>query len=147
MIGHQLHHQRRDIFGERMAQRRVVGDMDLAHAGDLRRSFGDAADAFAGHQQMDFAQLGGGGDGGEGGVLDRAAFMFNPDKRLHAATPMDLSLATSSSTSATLTPAERLAGSATETVSSRGAMSTPKSAGVFVASGLDFAFMMLGSDA
>jgi hypothetical protein len=46
-----------------------------------------------------------GGDGRERRVLDRAAFIFDPDERRDAATPIAFSLATSSSTSATLTPA------------------------------------------
>lgn len=42
--------------------------------------------------------------------------------------PLSLSLETRSSTLATLLPAARLGGSETETTSSRGATSTPKSA-------------------
>ena len=36
---------------------RVVGDMHLADAGDLRGLGGDAVDALAGDEQMDFAEL------------------------------------------------------------------------------------------
>ena len=45
------------------------------------------------------------------------------------------------------TPATRLGGSVTLSVSSRGATSTPKSPGDLVSSGFDLAFMMLGSEA
>ena len=93
----------------------------------------DAVDALAGDQQMDFAELRRGGDRGVGGVLDGRAVVLDPDqavvlsvferpsapKIVHFATPM-LQLATSSSTSATLTPAVRFAGSTTFSVVSRG---------------------------
>ncbi|KEZ16688.1 hypothetical protein CP98_04009 [Sphingobium yanoikuyae] len=126
MMAHQFDDQRRDILCQRMAKGRVVGDMDLAHAGDLGGFGGNAVDALASNQQMDFAQLGCSGHGGKGRVLDGAALMFNPNERLrHAATPRALSWATSSSTSATLMPAERLGGSETLSVSRRAAMSTP----------------------
>ena len=57
MIGHQRGGDRRDILGQLMLEMRGVGDMDLADAGDLGGGFGDRADARAGDQQMDFAQL------------------------------------------------------------------------------------------
>ena len=57
VIGHQLRGERRDILGEAVPVGRVVGDMDLADAGDLRRRLGDRADALAGDEQMDLAQL------------------------------------------------------------------------------------------
>jgi hypothetical protein len=41
---HQLGDQRRDILGELVIVGRIVGDMDLADAGDLRGLLGDAAD-------------------------------------------------------------------------------------------------------
>ena len=108
----------------------VVGDMDFAHAGDLRRLGGDTVDALPCDEEMDLAELRCGGDHGERGVLDDFAVMFDPDKRLHFATPpltipRALSFATSSSTSATLTPAVRLAGSTTLSVVRRGVTSTP----------------------
>ena len=87
-VVHQLDDERRDILGQRMRIGRVVGDMDLADAGELGRGFGDRADALAGDEQVDFAELRGGGDGGEGGVLDGRAIMFDPDERLHLLIPM-----------------------------------------------------------
>ena len=66
-----------------------------------------------------------GGDGGERRVLDAVVVVFDPDQHAHFATPSALSLPTSSSTSATLTPAWRLAGSVTLTTVRRGATSTP----------------------
>ena len=51
------------------------------------------------------------------------------------------------SAASTLTPALRLAGSATLSVFRRGAMSTPSASGLSVSSGFFLAFMMLGSDA
>ena len=144
---HQLGDQRRDVFGQRVREGGIVGDMDLADAGDLGGGGSDAVHALAGDEQMHLTQLRRGGDGGQRGILDGGAVMFDPDERLHFATPMDLSLPTSASTSATFTPAVRLAGSTTFSVVSRGVTSTPKSAGVFCAIGLDFAFMMFGSEA
>ncbi len=125
MIGHQRGGDRRDVLGQLMLEMRGVGDMDLARARDLGGGFGNTADARSSNEQMDFAQLRGGGDGCEGGVFDGAAIMFDEDERLHLATPIALSLSTSSSTDATLIPAWRLGGSTTFSVSSRGATSTP----------------------
>ncbi len=125
MRRHLRHNYRRDILGQLMLEMRGVGDMDLARAGDLRCGLGDGADARSRDQQMDFAELRCGGDGGERRILDRAAFMFDQDQGLHFATPSVFSLATSSSTDATLIPAVRLGGSVTLRVSSRGATSTP----------------------
>ena len=104
---------------------RVINDMDLSDTGDLRGGFGDSADALTRDQQMDLAELGCRGDDRQRGVLQHAAFMFDPDERLHAATPKAFNFATSSSTSATLTPAVRLGGSATFSVLRRGDTSTP----------------------
>ena len=125
MIDHQRDDQRRDILGEQIGIGGIVSDMHLGNAGDLRGFGGDAADTLAGDEEMDIPELRGGGDHGERGVLDGLAVMFDPDERLHFATPIALSLATSSSTSATLTPAVRLAGSTTFRVVRRGDTSTP----------------------
>src|SRR5208282_4554183 len=57
------------------------------------------------------------------------------------------SLATSSATVLTFTPALRPPGSAVLSTFRRGETSTPKSAGVFSSIGFFFAFMMLGSEA
>src|SRR3546814_19868878 len=81
--------------------------MDLADARDFRRRLGDAIDTFAGDERMHFAELRSRGHRSERGVLDGAAVMFDPNKRFHECTPMAFSLATSSSTSATLMPAWR----------------------------------------
>ena len=54
---HQPRDQRRDILGEAVAVSRIVGDMDLADAGDLRGRLGDGADARAGDEEMDLAEL------------------------------------------------------------------------------------------
>jgi hypothetical protein len=91
----------------------------------LNTSTGSGA-ARAGHQQVNFTQLRGGGDDGQGSILDRGVVVFDPNERLgHQATPISLSLATRASTSATLMPALRTGGSLTLRVMRRGAMSTP----------------------
>ncbi len=125
MIGHQLSGERRDILGEAVPISRVVGDMDLADAGDFRRRLGDAAYALAGDEQVDLAKLRRGGHRRQRGVLHLAAIMFDENQRLHATTPKVFNLPISSSTLATLTPACRLDGSSTFSTVSRGAVSTP----------------------
>src|SRR5690606_22987064 len=147
VMAHQRGRDRGDILGQLVLEVDGVGDMDLADAGDFCACLGNAVDALAGDEQMHFAKFGCGGHGGEGGILDRGAVMLDQYKRLHATTPKVLSLAINSSTDATLSPAWRLGGSVTLRISRRGAASTPKSAGVFIASGFDLAFMMLGSEA
>ena len=140
--------KRRDILGERVGVSRIVGDMDLADAGDLRRRLGDAADALAGDEQMDLAQLRRGGDGGQGGVLDLAAFMLDQNQRLHATTPSVLSLPISSSTERDLDPGLALRRLLhLERLSAAARCRRRNRPGVFWASGLDLAFMMLGSAA
>jgi len=104
---------------------RIVGDMDRARAGDPGGLGRDAIDALASDEEMDLAELRRRGDHGESGILDGLAVMFDPNQSLHFATPIALSLATSSSTSATLTPAVRFAGSTTFSVVRRGLTSTP----------------------
>jgi hypothetical protein len=49
--------QRRDILGELVLQRRIVGDQHLGDAGDLGGLLRGAADAGAGDQQVDVAEL------------------------------------------------------------------------------------------
>ena len=103
----------------------IVGDMDLADAGDCRRRLGDPANALPGNQQMHLAQLRSGGDRRQRGVLDGLTVMLDPNQRLHFLIPIADSFITSSSTSATLTPPCRLAGSTTFSVLTRGVTSTP----------------------
>jgi hypothetical protein len=123
VMPHQLDDQRRDILGQVVGIGGVVRDMDLAHAGDLRAAC--AAPSTPWPTTADgLAQLRGGGDG-DSVASFTSAVMFDPDERLHAATPMSLSLATSVSTSGTLTPAVRVGGSVTFSVFSRAVMSTP----------------------
>ncbi len=110
MACHQRGGDRRDVFGQLMLEMRAVGDVDLADAGDLRRRIGDRADARSRDQQMDFAELRGGGHRGEGRVLDLLAVMFDQNQSLHLATPSAFSFATSSSTEPTLIPALPLGG-------------------------------------
>src|SRR3546814_3196182 len=75
---------------------------------------------------MNPAQLRRRGDRRQRGVLDGLAVVLDPDQSLHFATPpltipRAFSFATSSSTSATLTPALRPGGSTTLVTVSRGA--------------------------
>src|SRR3546814_17978638 len=111
--------------------------MHLGNASDFCCLFAYAAAALARDQQMHFAQLRGCSHDRQRCVLYRRIVMFNPNQRLHHATPRALSLPPSPSTSATLMSASLLGGSATFSVVRRGATSTPYSAGLFFASGLD----------
>ena len=117
--------ERRDILGQAVAVGRVVGDMDLADAGDLRGRLGDAADALAGDEQMDLAELRRGGDGGERGVLDLAAFMLDREPASSCHHSQSLELADQLVDRADLDAGLALGGSTTFSVVSRGAVSTP----------------------
>ena len=66
VMAHLVDRDRGDILGQLVLEMGGVGDMDLAHAGDLGRGLGDGADALASNEQMDLAQLRRRGDGGEG---------------------------------------------------------------------------------
>jgi hypothetical protein len=74
---HQLRHQWRDILRQAVRISGIVGDMNLADPGDLRGLLGDAVDALAGDQQMDFAKLRCGGYGAKGGVFQLAFLMLD----------------------------------------------------------------------
>ncbi len=125
MVADEVDDDRRDILGQRVGVSRIVGDMDPGDAGDLRRLLRDAVDALARDDRMDLAELRRRGDRGQGGVLQLAALMLNPDERNHPTTPAVFSRSISSSTEATLIPASRFLGSRTLSVCSRGAASTP----------------------
>jgi len=93
-----------------MVERRVGRDQHPPDAGDspgvLRRSGGVRAD----QQEMRFAaELARRAEGGEGRILDLAAGMLTENQDLHATTPSDFSLVTSSSTLPTLAPPWRSA--------------------------------------
>ena len=122
---HQVDDQRCDGFGQCVCVDRVVGDVDLANAGDLRCRLRDRVDAMPSDQQVNVAQLRCGGDCAQRRVLDAACIIFDPDQRLHATIPMSFIFDTSASTSATLMPAVRFGGSTTFSVVSRRVTSTP----------------------
>src|SRR3546814_3900969 len=73
--------------------------MHLGNASDFCCLFAYAAAALARDQQMHFAQLRGCSHDRQRCVLYRRIVMFNPNQRLHHATPRALSLPTSSSRS------------------------------------------------
>jgi hypothetical protein len=125
VMAHQVGHQRRDVLGQLVLVGGVVGQVDLADPGDLRRLLGHSAAAAAGDEQVHLAQLQGCGDGRQRRLLHVLVVVFDEYEGLHHATPRALSLATSSSTLATLTPAWRTGGSVTWVTLSRGAVSTP----------------------
>jgi hypothetical protein len=133
-----------------VAERLALGGEHGAHAGDLRRRPGGGLHALAQHQHVDVApDLLGGGDGFQRGVADGLAVVVGDDEHGHGqSTPASFfSRTTRSATVSTLIPPPRLGGSLTFSTVSRGATSTPKSAGVFWSMGFFLAFMMLGSEA
>jgi hypothetical protein len=95
---HQRGDQRRDILGQRMAIGRVVGEMDLAHAGDLRGFVGHRARRPA-TSRCTSPSLEAAVTAASVASLTALIVVFDPDERLHFATPRALSFSTSSSTS------------------------------------------------
>ena len=130
-----------------------AGDVGHQHLGDarqLRRSGGGGGvQVGAGHQHVHLAQLLRRGDRAARRLLHAGIVEFEQNKRRHRQITFAsvLSFCTSSATEPTFTPALRFGGSLTFSVVSRGAGSTPRSAGFIVAIGFLRAFMMLGSEA
>ena len=140
--------QRRERFRKCMLVHRGIGHVHLGHPGQLGRCGRGLADVQADDQRMDLAELGGRGHRAARRLLDLAVLVVEQDERGHQITFASvLSFATSSATEPTLTPACRFGGSLTLMVLSRGAGSTPRSAGLMVSIGFLRAFMMFGSDA
>ena len=138
----------REVLGGLVLVVGGVGDLDFGDALQGGGVLGGGGAVAAGDEDVDVAtELRGGGDGVEGGGLEAGVVVFGNDENGHDQITLAsfLSLLTSSATSATRMPAERLAGSATLRVVRRGATSTPRSAGLTVSSGFFLAFMMLGS--
>ena len=106
---------------------RSVGDENLRGALELRGGFGGGLAAMTGDENVDVAaQRLRGGEGFRGRRRERGVRVFGEQQDGHQSTPAsDLSFETSSATDPTLTPAERVAGSAVFTTSRRGEMSTP----------------------
>src|SRR5208337_86200 len=141
--------QRRERLGEAMRVNGIVRDAHLRDAGKLSRRRGGGAHVFARDEDVDGApELERGGERARRHVAQSPARDFRQKKGRHRQiTPASsCSLATSSATDLTLTPALRPPGSAVFKTLSRGATSTPYSAGVFSSIGFFFAFMMLGRE-
>ena len=148
VIGGEADHQRRDIFGQGMGVDRVVGRQHLGDAGHGGGGLGGGAAALAGDQDRHRTELGPRGDGVEGGRRQRGVAVIGNDEYGHQITFASLrNRRTSSGMPSTTTPASRFGGSSTFRVTSRGATSTPRSAGVKVSMVFFFAFMILGSEA
>ena len=111
-----------------MGVERIVGDAHLGDARELRGRLGRRADVMAGDQDVDrLPDLERGGQRARGHVAQGAARDFGQKKGRHdQITPASsCSLATSSATDFTFTPALRPPGSAVLRTLSRGATSTP----------------------
>src|SRR5205085_5758279 len=126
-----------------------IGEQNLADARELGGGLGRRLGARARDKHVDrVAQRCGCRERLARRRVQRAIGVLRQQKDRHRqSTPASvLSLATSSATLPTLTPAFRLAGSVIFRTLSCGAMSTPKSAGFFTSSGFFFAFITLGSE-
>ena len=130
-----------------MAEVGRVGEEHLGGAVELGGGLGDGLAAGTGDQHVHVAaqRLGGAHGLGDGGA-ERLVVVVGEKKDRHDSAPTSFSLAMSSAALATLTPALRPGGSTVLSTLSRGATSTPKSAGFLTSSGFFFAFMMLGSE-
>ncbi len=127
----------------------AIGLVHLADAGNLGGSLRRRVDALAGHQHMHLAQLQRRRDGTAGGLLDEAVLVVEQDKCGHRQITFAsvCSLATSSATVSTFTPATRLGGSVTFRKVRRGAGIDAEIGGLHVSIGFLRAFMMFGSEA
>src|SRR5262249_29957635 len=120
----QIDHQRGDVFGQLVGEVGGIGHQHLGHAGQLGGGLGGGAGVVACHQQVHVAaELLRGGDGVEGGGLQRGVVVFGNDEDRHDQITFAsfFSLATSSATEPTLMPALRTGGSDTLSVLMRGA--------------------------
>ena len=142
----QRHQQGGHRLGQQVVEHRRIGHQHARHAGQLRRRRRGGGHAVAGHQHMHLAQLLRRRHGRAGGLLDGGAVVIEEHQHRHGQITFASvrSFATSSATEATFLPAWRFGGSTTCSTVSRGAGSTPSSAGVSVAIGFLRAFMMLG---
>src|SRR5205085_10450516 len=120
---HQLRREWRDILRELTIEVRRVSHEHLGDAGDLGRLLGNTADVRTRDQSMHFAELRRRGDRGKRRVADLAVAMLDQQQHAHCTTPKAFNFPTSSSTEPTFSPAWRLGGSATFSVSSRRAIS------------------------
>ena len=149
IIARQLNKERGQRFGQVMRIDRIICQQDFFDAveagGGLRRGF----DPVAGDEDMDrFIQRLGRGQGLGRRLIERAIRNLGKKQDRHQITPASsLSFATSSAAEASLTPALRVGGATVFKILRRGAISMPKSAGVFSSIGFFLAFMILGSDA
>ena len=115
-------------LGERMGVEKIVGDAHPGDARELRGRLGRRADVVADDQNVDrLPDLEGGGEGARGQIAQGAARDLGQKKGRHdQITPASsCSLATSSATDLTFTPALRPPGSDVLRTLSRGATSTP----------------------
>ena len=83
MSGHQADDQRRDILGQLMLEARIVGEMHLGDAGDSCGFVRHGGAALAGDEEVNLAQLRGGGHGVEGRVLDARIVMLDQNQGFH----------------------------------------------------------------
>src|SRR5258706_2439721 len=135
-----------EVLGTAAVVVRGIHMQDLLHAGERRGFVGRRLRAASGDEHVHVpAHLRGRRDRVVRAAAKVAPVVFRDDKRGHMTLASFLSLSTSSPTSFTMTPALRMPGSATLSVFTRGATSTPSASAFSTSSGFFFAFMMLGS--
>ena len=85
VVCRQIDHQRRNVFGELIAEFRGIGRQHLRNAGDLRGGFHNRAAIAAGDQNVGVTtDLGSGCNGAQRGFLEFAAFMFGDYQIAHS---------------------------------------------------------------
>jgi hypothetical protein len=149
VVGAQFGDQRRDVLGELVSVGRIVSAQYLADSGDLGGSLCNGPTTFARNQHVDVAtDCLGRSQNHQRGRLEFRVIVIGYNEDAHEITFASFfSLSTSSSTVSTLIPASRSEGGSTDSTSTVGVRSTPRSSGETTSSGFFFAFMMLGSDA
>ena len=150
IVRRQRHQQRRGRLGQQVIERRRIGGQHLRHARQLRRRLRRAASrplpATSACTSPSFCAAATALR--DGCLMPAASNSSRTSAVIGQITFASVrSFATSSATEPTFTPALRFGGSATFSVVSRGAGSTPRSAGFTFSIGFLRAFMMLGSEA
>src|SRR5258706_16450705 len=126
-----------------------IGEQHLGGALQARCGLGGRRGSRPGYENVHIAAECG-GDGHRLGCdgIELGVGMLGYHQNGHQSPPASvLSFCTSSATLPTLTPDWRVGGSAVRSTFTRGAISTPMSAGFFTSSGFFFAFIMFGSEA
>ena len=141
--------QRRHRLGQQVVQAGASAISTLATPGSFAAASAAASTPLPATSACTSPSFCGGRNSAARRLLDAGRVEFEQDEAVIAQITFASvrSFATSSATEPTFTPALRFGGSATFSVVSRGAGSTPRSAGFMLSIGFLRAFMMFGSEA